>query len=82
MPSKKNSAPDPVTTLGAIAELAEMPDLIRKVVDGFTKAQQAGLSQRLLILMISDVTRLSKTDVKKVLDALPLLADRFLDAPE
>ena len=84
MPRKKTTSRDDkpldvVTTLGAIERLADMPDMIRQVSEGFARAQRAGVGLRLLTLMISDTTSLSKTDVRKVLEALPLLYDRYCE---
>ena len=73
---------DVVTTLGAIGQLAEMPELIRKVSESFATAQRAGLTERLLVLLLSDTTKVSKTDVRKVLEAIPLLYDRFCKEPD
>ena len=70
---------DAITDLGAIAELAAMPEAIRRLDDAVTGLQEAGLSRRLIVLMLHDVSKVNKGTIEKVLDALPLLADRFLE---
>lgn len=69
---------DAVTYLGAIERLAQMPDIIRKVHDAVERLQSAGLARRALVLMLHDITKVSKKDINALLDALPTLADRFL----
>jgi hypothetical protein len=78
---KKKPAPppDPITTLGAIERLAEMPDAIRQLVTAVKKVETAGLNRRALVLLLHDASRVPKKQINDVLDALPLLAERFLD---
>lgn len=73
---------DPISNLGAIERLAEMPDAIRALVDGVEKVHTAGLNRRCLVLLLHDMTRVPKKSIKEILDALPLLAERYLDGDE
>ena len=75
--AKKTS--DPITDLGAIALLSEMPEAIRRVDKAIQNLYEAGLTRRALVVLINDAAvGVTKTQINAVLDALPLLASRFL----
>lgn len=75
---KKDDSPDSVIdTLGAIQNLAEMPELIHRLAGAIDQLEKQGCSRRLLVLMLHDVSKVSKQGINKVLDALPLLVERF-----
>lgn len=71
---------DVIDNLGAIADLAAMPDAIRRLVEAVESVENAGLKRRAIVLLLADMTKLNKKQINAVLDALPLLADRFLES--
>lgn len=80
MTKRKKPPADPITTLGAIDRLAEMPDLIRQLDAAVKRLAASGLTRRALVVLLADVSGVNKTNVGKVLDALPKLAESFLEA--
>jgi hypothetical protein len=81
MTRKKPAPPDPITTLGAIERLAEIPDMIQRLDAAVRKLSESGLNRRCLIVLLADVSGVNKTNVGKVLDALPKLVDSFVAEP-
>lgn len=78
--TKKNDSPDSVIdTLGAIQNLAAMPEMIKRLSGALDHLEKQGCSRRLLVLMLHDVSKVSKQNINKVLDALPLLVERFIE---
>lgn len=73
---------DVIENMGAIADLAAMPDAIRRLVAAVDTLENSGLKRRALVLLLADMTKLSKKQINAVLDALPLLAERFLEPPQ
>ena len=55
---------------------------IHKVSDGIDKINESGLTERAIILLLHDATKVSKSDIKKVLEAAPLLAERYTRNPD
>ena len=72
---------DAISTLAAIERLAQMPDIIRKLVAAIDVLETAGLGRRVLVLMLQDLTKVPKKQIHAVLNALPLLADEYLTLP-
>ena len=70
---------DVITDLGAIADLAAMPEAIRRVVAAVDSLKNAGLKRRTLVLLLHDMTKTPKKQINAMLDALPLLAERYLE---
>ena len=79
MTKRKKPPPDPITTLGASDRLAEMPDMIRRLDAAVKRLTTSGLNRRALVVLLADVSGVNKTNVGKVLDAMPKLAESFID---
>lgn len=50
---------------------------LHKVADGFEKINASGLNRRALVLLLHDATKVKKTDIEAILDAAPLLVERY-----
>jgi hypothetical protein len=50
---------------------------IHKLADGFERINDSGLTEHALVLLLHDATRVNKRDIKKILEAAPLLAERY-----
>lgn len=59
-----------------------LAEAIRKMAAGFEAAASAGLAPRTLVLLIHDATGIPKRQIATILDALPELAERYLDDGE
>ena len=68
----------------AVAEdrTEEIAEEIEKLSKVFTALEDSRLSRRALVLLIHDMTKVGKRDIETLLDALPNLADHFLEEPE
>ena len=56
----------------------ELSDEIRKIGAAFDALAKTKLKQRVLLLLIADITGLSTSTIQRVLDALPRLETEFL----
>ena len=50
---------------------------IAKISDGFDALLKSGLNKRAIVLLLHDATRLRRTDIQAVLDALPKLKEMY-----
>jgi hypothetical protein len=50
---------------------------IHKVAEGFDSINGSGLSRRAIVLLLHDATEVGKRDIEAVLDAAPLLVERY-----
>ena len=50
---------------------------LHKVADGFEQINESGLSRRAVVLLLHDSTRVGKKEIAAILDAAPLLVDRY-----
>lgn len=64
---------DPPETTEILAEA------IVRIGDAHQKLKASGLNEKAIILLLHDLTKVSRTDVKKVLDALPRLRGYYLN---
>jgi hypothetical protein len=55
-------------------------DAIEKLSLEAQALNEAGLSRRALVVLLHDQTRVAKRDINLILNALPQLAEHFLDA--
>lgn len=55
---------------------------IHKLADGFEKLLDCGLTEYTLVLLLHDATKVNKGDIKKILAAAPLLAERYTRSPD
>ena len=50
---------------------------LHKVAEGFDQINESGLSRRAIVLLLHDATRVGKKDIESILDAAPLLVERY-----
>ncbi len=53
-----------------------------KLADGLTKMNDSGLTQRAIVLLLHDATGVNKKEIIKILEAAPLLAERYVRPDE
>jgi hypothetical protein len=56
----------------------EVHENIRTMCEGLKTLSESGLKEDLLVLMLHDTTGVTKTDIRCILKALPLLEKRYL----
>jgi hypothetical protein len=47
------------------------------VADGFDQINESGLKRRAIVLLLHDATGVGKKDIMSILDAAPLLVERY-----
>jgi hypothetical protein len=52
---------------------------LHKVAEGFDQINESGLSRRAIVLLLHDATRVGKKDIDAILDAAPLLVERYTE---
>lgn len=52
---------------------------LHRISDGFDHINESGLSRRAVVLLLHDATRVGKKDIEAILDAAPLLVERYTD---
>jgi hypothetical protein len=52
---------------------------LHRVSDGFDHINESGLSRRAVVLLLHDATRVGKKDIELILDAAPLLVERYTE---
>lgn len=84
MPVPKKSLKHPEISLENDVEspMKLVVSSIHKVAKGFEELNNCGLSRRALVLLLHDATKVGKKDINEVLEAAPLLAERYLEGPE
>ncbi|KKN88825.1 hypothetical protein LCGC14_0244320 [marine sediment metagenome] len=50
---------------------------LHKVADGFDQINESGLKRRAIVLLLHDATGVGKKDIMSILDAAPLLVERY-----
>ncbi len=63
------------------APLKVVVSAIHKLADGFDRINESGLTEHALVLLLHDATKVNKGDIKKILAAAPLLAERYTREP-
>ena len=53
-----------------------------KLADGIRKINDSGLTQRAIVLLLHDATGVNKKEIVKILEAAPLLAERYVRLDE
>lgn len=53
-----------------------------KLADGITRMNDSGLTQRAIVLLLHDATGVNKKEIIKILEAAPLLAERYVRPDE
>lgn len=61
--------------------LSVVVSAIHKVADGIDKINNSGLTEQAIVLLLHDATKVKKTDIKAILEAAPLLAERYTREP-
>lgn len=79
MPAPKKALKHPYVTLENDTEepLSVIVSSLHKVADGFDQINESGLSRRAIVLLLHDATRVGKKDIDAILDAAPLLVERY-----
>lgn len=54
---------------------------LHKVAAGFDKINSSGLTEHALVLLLHDATKVNKKDIRKLLEAAPLLVERYTRIP-
>lgn len=49
------------------------------VADGFRKMLNSGVRRELIVLLLHDMTKVGKPDIRTILQAAPKIADTYLD---
>lgn len=57
----------------------ELAEEIEKLTKVFRALGDSGLRRRTIVLLLHDMTKVSKRDIIKILDAGPKLAERYLE---
>ena len=52
---------------------------LHRISDGFDHINESGLSRRAVVLLLHDATRVGKKDIEAILDAAPLLVERYCE---
>ena len=52
---------------------------LHKVAEGFEQINESGLSRRAIVLLLHDMTRVGRKNIESILDAAPLLVERYTD---
>lgn len=60
------------------AALSEMADAVKKLSQVGAALRESNLSERAILILLADITKMSKSDIQKVLNALPRLEKEFL----
>jgi hypothetical protein len=55
----------------------QLADAIKKISDGMTRLTASGLNRRAIIVLLQDHTSLSRVSIRKVLDGLAELKERY-----
>ena len=53
---------------------------LHKVATGIDKINKSGLRRRTVVLLLHDATGVGKRDIEHILDAAPLLVDRYTNS--
>lgn len=61
----------------AAAEEVSLADTLRTISSGFERLKKSGLKQEAVVILLAHKTRLSRTAIAKILDALPQLAKDY-----
>jgi len=51
---------------------------IHKLADNIEKINECGLTEQAIVLLLHDLTKVGKRDIVKILEAAPLLAERYI----
>ena len=83
MPKSKRELKHPHIHLETGAEPLEIvASSVIKLADGLTKMNDSGLTQRAIVLLLHDATGVNKKEIIKILEAAPLLAERYVRPDE
>lgn len=52
---------------------------LHKVAEGFDAINESGLSRRAVVLLLHDATRVGRKQIESILDAAPLLVERYTE---
>ena len=63
----------------AQASIEDMVQEIEKLSRIFARLNESRLKRRTVVLLIHDATKVSKRDINAILDAVPDLANRYLE---
>ncbi len=79
MPRPKKELKHPQVKLENDTEepLSVIVSSLHKVANGFDQINDSGLSRRAIVLLLHDATRVGKKDIDAILDAAPLLVERY-----
>ena len=82
MPRSKKELKNPHVTLENDTEepLSIIVSSLHKVAAGFDQINESGLSRRAIVLLLHDATRVKKGDIEQILDAAPLLVERYVSS--
>jgi hypothetical protein len=50
---------------------------LHKVADGITQINESGLTDRAIVLLLHDLTKVPKGQIQAILEAAPLLVERY-----
>jgi hypothetical protein len=50
---------------------------LHKVADGITQINESGLNERAIVLLLHDMTRVPKENIRSILGAAPRLVERY-----
>lgn len=84
MPRAKKELKHPHVTVDNDTEepLEVIVSSIHKLAEGFDKITNSGLTEYTLVLLLHDATKVNKKDIRKILEAAPLLAERYTRSPD
>ncbi len=83
MPRPKKDLKHPHVTLDNDTEdpLEIIVSSLHRVAAGFDKINDSGLTDHALVLLLHDATKVNKKDIRKILEAAPLLTERYTRNP-
>lgn len=79
MPKSKRPMKSPHITIEYDDEpFSVVADSILKLADSIVALNNSGLAQRAIVLLLHDATGVNKKEIVKILEAAPLLSERYI----
>lgn len=83
MPASKKPLKHPHITIEYDNEaFTVVANSINKIADSILAMNESGLTQRAIVLLLHDATGVNKKEIVKILEAAPLLSERYIRPQE
>jgi hypothetical protein len=82
MPRPKKPLKHPHVTVDNDTEdpLGVIVSSLHKVAEGFDRINDSGLSRKAIVILLHDMTKVGKGSINAVLDAAPMLVERYTNS--